>query len=658
MKKYFCLLICMFFIIAGIQNPANSSEKTSTVIKPEFTVQSILSELDKGKYVKTEIYVKFKSGTSKESAKKIHQALKSTVIKKSTILGDVERVKLPEGLSVKDAIIQYMANPNVEYASPVFIRKAAGIAKLMPNDEFFVDQWALRNIGKYVYGTKGADIDATYAWRVSTGNYGIIIAVIDTGVDYNHPDLYSNIWRNAPECNGLPGVDDDGNGYIDDCTGWNFVTCESWDDTECLIPTTGNNDPMDDYGHGTHVAGIIGAVGNNALGVTGVMWRTSIMPVRVLNQYGEGDDDDIAEGIKYAVDNGAKVINASLGGYGTSPVLEDAIAYANSHGVLFVAAAGNESNNNDINPVYPASYPYSNIISVAATDQDDHRVAFTNFGYASVDVGAPGVYIISTVPTWMADYYGYGYLDHYAGTSMAAPHVSGLAGLLYSYYYNFNYSQIKSMITTYVDVLPSLDGWVSSRGRINAFSSMSALWEPFDLKAKIKGSYVELKWTDVAHAEQNTIIERKTEGGTYVTLATLGANVNSYTDTYGISEGVKYYYRVRLKNQIGETPGHPDNERSISTGLIAPSGLKATVLSKSKIKLTWFDGSGSEKGFKIYRHDGTGSYTHIKTVGRNVTSYTDKRLAKGTKYWYQVRAYNDSGESEPSNEAEATTSAK
>ncbi len=658
MKKYFCVFICLFIVLSGIQAFAGNSSENVTITKPKITVDSILGELNKGKYVQGELLVKFKSGASKQTSQAIHQSLGAKLIKKSAILENVERVKLPSGLSIKDAIIQYMSNPDVEYASPIFIRKASGISKLMPDDQFFRDQWALRNTGKYAYGTKGADIDATYAWRVSTGNYGIVVAVIDTGIDYTHPDLASNLWRNNAECNGTAGVDDDGNGFIDDCTGWNFVTCEEWGDSGCLYPTTGNNDPMDYYGHGTHVAGIIGAIGNNGVGVTGVMWRARIMPVRVLNQYGEGDDSDIAEGIKYAVDNGAKVINASLGGYGTSPVLEDAMNYAYSHGVLFVAAAGNESNNNDINPFYPASYSYANIISVAATDQDDLRVQFSNFGYSSVDVGAPGVYIISTVPTWWADYYGYGYLEHFAGTSMAAPHVSGLAGLLYSYYVNFDYSQIKNMIMSYVDVLPSLDGWVFSRGRINAFSSMSALWEPFDLKLKIKGSYVELKWTDVAHAEQYTLVERKTEGGTYVTLATLGANVNSYTDTYGISEGVKYTYRIRLKNQIGETPGHPDNERSISTGLIAPSGLRATALSKSKVKLTWFDGSGSEKGFKIYRHNGTGSYIHIKTVGKNVTSYTDKKLATGTKYWYQVKAYNDSGDSDPSNEAEVTTSAK
>ena len=291
----------------------------------------------------------------------------------------------------------------------------------------------------------------------------------------------------------------------------------------CPVPGTGDNDPMDQDGHGTHVSGIIGAAGNNGVGISGVMWNVLIMPVRVLNQNGEGSDADIAAGIAYAVKMGAKVINASFGGFGLSQTLMDAVSDANAKGVLFVASAGNDSNNNDLNPVYPASYPFDNIISVAATDQNDLRVSFSNFGTRSVDVAAPGVYIISTVPTWWADFQGFGHLEQFDGTSMSAPHVSGLAGLLYSYYINFNSSQIRNMILNCVDVLPSLDGWVATRGRINAFSSMSALWEPFDLKLKQNGDVVELSWTDVATFEEYTIIERKTQGGTYAVLADIGA---------------------------------------------------------------------------------------------------------------------------------------
>ncbi len=192
------------------------------------------------------------------------------------------------------------------------------------------------------------------------------------------------MWRNDPECSkGINLIDDDGNGKVDDCAGWDFVTCENLEnfDTDfshtfvCSQPTTEDNDPMDENGHGTHVAGIIGAVGNNATGISGIMWRALIMPVRVLNQYGQGTDADIANGIAYAVKMGAKVINASWGGYGSSQTLMDAISDAGSKGVLFIAAAGNESNNNDLYPSIPSSYTMDNIISVAATDQDDHKGA-------------------------------------------------------------------------------------------------------------------------------------------------------------------------------------------------------------------------------------------------------------------------------------------
>ncbi|MFA6055175.1 MAG: S8 family serine peptidase [Thermodesulfovibrionales bacterium] len=662
MKKLFYLVICLTLAACGSQKSADvsSGASTTTVSKSRVTLQSILSETDKGKYVHGELLVKFKSGTAKASAQKAHQAVGASVIRKSTLVQNVERVKLPQGLSVKDAIVRYMSNPDVEYASPNFIRKVAS-TEVMPNDDFFGDQWALRNTGQYAYGTAGADIEATQAWRVSTGNYDIVIAVLDTGVDYNHNDLSSNMWRNASECDGVSGVDDDHNGFVDDCKGWDFVTCEKWDDTGCVLPVTGDNDPMDEFGHGTHVAGIIGAVGNNQTGITGVMWRTHMMPVRILNQNGEGDDLDIAEGIKYAVNMGAKAINASWGGFGSTPVLQDAVEYANSHGVLFIAAAGNESNNNDLNPFYPASYPFGNIISVAATDQNDLRVPFSNFGYTSVDVAAPGTYIISTVPAWLDN--GYSYLEQFSGTSMAAPHVTGLAGLLYSYYTNFNSAQIRNMILYYVDILPSLDGWIATRGRINAFRAMSSLWEPFDLTLnQVSAFQINFSWTDIATDELYYLVERKEEGGTFALLQTLGQNANSYIDGSNFKDGTKYYYRLRLKNWIGESPGHPDNVASIITVLNPPTDLTAIALSNARVSLTWVDNSNSESGFRIFRHGSDASFIQVGQVGpnvstpRNISTFTDSGLNIATKYWYQVKAYNAvAGDSAPSNTVEVTT---
>jgi len=233
------------------------------------------------------------------------------------------------------------------------------------------------------------------------------------------------------------------------------------------------------------------------------------------------------------------------------------------------------SNNNDLTPFYPASYAFDNIISVAATDQDDKLVSFSNVGIQSVDVAAPGVYIFSTVPTWMADFNGYGHLDFMDGTSMSAPHVAGLAGLLYSYYYNFTSSQIRTMVLTYVDPLPSLSGKISTAGRINAWKAMSSLWEPYDLKLNVVSlTQVDLTWTNVATNADNYLIERKEEGGTYALLKTVGNNVNSYTDNSGFKDGTKYFYRVRVSNWLGETPGRPENERSIIVSADTINGEK------------------------------------------------------------------------------------
>lgn len=656
MKKLFYLLICLILAACGSQKSADISSGASktTVSKPRVTLQSILSETDKGKYVQGELLVKFRSGTAKASAQKAHQTAGATVIQRLKIVPDVERVRLSNGLSVKDAITQYMSNPDVEYAEPNYIRKVVS-TEVVPSDLYFRDQWALRNTGQYAYGTAGADINATEAWRVSTGSYDITIAVLDTGVDYNHNDLASNMWRNLSECNGVSGVDDDNNGFIDDCAGWDFVSCEDF--SNCPLPGTGDNDPMDEYGHGTHVAGIIGAVGNNQTGVAGVMWRSRILPVRALNQNGEGSDLDIAAGIAYAVQMGAKVINASWGGYASSQTEMDAVSDANAKGVLFVAAAGNDSNNNDLNPAYPASYPFGNIISVAATDQNDLRVPFSNFGYSTVDVGAPGVYIISTVPTWMADSYGYGYLEQFSGTSMAAPHVTGLAGLLYSYYYNFDYTQIRNMILSYVNLNPSLDGWVSSRGRISASRSMFALCEPYDLTLnRTSALQINLSWTDIATEESNYLVERKEEGGAYVLVATLGQNANAYTESSNFKDGTKYYYRLRLKNWIGESPGVHENERSIITVLNPPTHLSASALSNTQISLNWVDNSNSESGSKIFRHGNDASFVQVGLTGPNVSTFVDSGLNTATKYWYEVRAYNAvAGDSDPSDIVAVTT---
>ena len=268
----------------------------------------------------------------------------------------------------------------------------------------------------------GADmINAPTVWNNGHTGQGIIVAVIDTGVDYNHEDLKNNIWINTKEIAGN-GIDDDGNGYIDDVRGWNF--------------DNDNNNVLDNNGHGTHVSGTIAAE-NNGIGVTGIAYNSQIMPVKVLDANGSGSYSNITKGIYYAVDNGAKVINLSLGGDSANDTLKSAIEYASSKGVIVVMAAGN---NGDSIPSYPARYAYNSGIAVGAVDQNNNFANFSNRSGSQeiAYVTAPGVDIYSTVPN--------NQYDTYSGTSMAAPHIAGVVALMLSANPNLTESQVRQII--------------------------------------------------------------------------------------------------------------------------------------------------------------------------------------------------------------------
>jgi len=322
-----------------------------------------------------------------------------------------------------------------------------------PTDPLFNKLWALKNTGQ-TGGTVDADIDAPEAWDIQPDSPNVVVAVIDTGVDYTHQDLAANIWTNTLEITGIPEFDDDGNGYIDDVRGYDF--------------SDNDNDPMDPYGLGTHVAGTIGAVGSNGSGVVGVSPNVRIMPLKVFSSDGSTSITDIVKAIYYAIEKGAKVINASYWDDISSGLEEEAINTAGEMGVLFVAAAGDGGNNNDTNPLYPASYDLPNIIAVAATTHDDQLASFSNSGSTSVDLGAPGGSggvspsdqrnILSTIP---GNQYGLS-----SGTSMAAPHVAGAAALLLAQDPSRTPPQLKNILMNTTDPLPSLNGTVSG-GRLN-----------------------------------------------------------------------------------------------------------------------------------------------------------------------------------------------
>ena len=321
-------------------------------------------EPPQAEYVPGEVLVKMKSTLTGVQL----TGLLSSVRKSKQLGRHISKLVLAKGTDVKAAIRQLQQNPLVEYAQPNYIKH---IQQVIPNDAQFKSQWGLRNTGQTlgplentVSGTAGADIKATAAWDITKGDPGVVIAVIDTGVDTTHPDLQGNL-----------------------VAGWDFIND---DDT-----------PLDLNGHGTEIAGIIAAKGNNLSYTSGVMWRASIMPLRVFDANGKGKSSDIIDAINYAIDHGVDIINASFGMLGYDGLEHDAIQAAGSAGITFITAACNNGENNDTSsrPCEPASYnDLGNIIAVAATDQHDHLANFSNYGPSTVDVGAPGVNIVSIRP--------------------------------------------------------------------------------------------------------------------------------------------------------------------------------------------------------------------------------------------------------------------
>ena len=359
----------------------------------------------------------------------------------------VEKIDLTAGQDLASVVAQLSADPAVEFAEPNFTVHSEQSA---PNDQRFGEQWALRNSGQ-AGGQSGADIGADGAWRATTGAPETVIAVLDSGVDFTHLDLARNRWANARER--VNGRDDDHDGFTDDLYGWDWIA--------------DSNQAVDQNGHGTAVAGIIAAEGNNGRGVAGVLWRASLMSLRVLDQTGTGDVAAAVEAIDYAAAHGAQVINISWGTDAESVALKDSITRAGARGVLVVCAAGNSGRNADGTPYYPAAFELPNIVAVAATDSADNLTVWSNWGVVHVAVGAPGVNILTTKrggSYWTV-----------SGTSAAAPLVSGVAGLVKTVNPALDAPGVRAAIIGGARRVVQLDGKVSSGGVVSAAGALAAL---------------------------------------------------------------------------------------------------------------------------------------------------------------------------------------
>lgn len=338
------------------------------------------------KYKQNEIIVRFKMNISEDEKREIRKKIGAKVIKTSKSIR-IEHWKLSNSIDTEEALEYLKSLPSIDHAEPNFLLNP----NLFPNDPKFSELWHLQNIGQFANGTIGAsgsDISSVQAWDIETGKNSVVIAVVDSGISLDHPDLKNNMWKNLKETPDN-NLDDDHNGYIDDLVGWDFVNNDN-------NPSDYSRDLYGD-GHGTHVAGIIAAQGNNNLGITGVMWAAQLMPLQIFDLFQKNSFEDaliqsinIILAIEYAVDNGAKIINCSFGGISYSQFQYDVINYAHQNGALLIVAAGNNSNNNDTIPYYPASYNLPNIISVAATNEKDELASYSNYGQISVDVAAPG----------------------------------------------------------------------------------------------------------------------------------------------------------------------------------------------------------------------------------------------------------------------------
>jgi subtilisin family serine protease len=536
---------------------------------------------------------------------------------------DMQLWSLPvEDTSKFTKILTFLNNDNrVEYAEPSYPIASHSL----PNDQYMSSLWGLKNTGQSGTGSfydestevglVGADIDIERAWEITQGSPEVIVAVFDTGIDFEHSDLAANLWTNLDEIPGN-GIDDDGNGYIDDIHGWNYC----WSD----------NDVWDDDGHGTHVSGTIAANIGNDVGIVGVAPKVKIMTIKILGgQAGCPDDSNIAiqRAIQYAVDNGASVMNHSWGcAYpGTdycqnSRTINDGIRYAKDRGVLFVQASGNNSLNNDNVRSDFWDRNIDNIISVAATNRQDKIAEFSNYGLSTVDLGAPGVGILSTTPN--------NNYESYSGTSMASPHVAGAAALIKSYRPSWDYSKIKNLLLEKADPLSDLRERTLSGGRLNvgeALASILPRWIIVNANEQATlapGESVEISFQVIASGLSDGL-----HNGS-IALEFNGTASFTKDITITLNKGITFQSSTSSAVEFFQEP----------RGLIVISDFNAP-----SIEISWDEVSGSIS-YQVERATSLdGTYEIVSTVTNN--NYIDSNATAEQTYFYRVRSNFTNGSS-------------
>jgi subtilisin family serine protease len=652
-------------------------------------------------YRQGELLVQYKTGRPgmrRAALESSARAIRSQAIGSSR----VHRVVLESGASLDQALAVYRKDPDVEFAEPNYLVRP----QVSPGDFYYQRQWGLHNSGQKVNGISGkagADLDAPAAWDISTGSETILVAVIDTGCDLNHPDLAANIWTNPGEIPGN-GIDDDGNHYIDDIHGWDF--------------SDQDNDPQDASGHGTHVAGIIGAEGDNENGVAGMAWRVQIMPLRFMNAFEEGTISDAIQAIDYALAMGARIINCSWGGSGYSRALQNVISNADA---LFICAAGNNAQDTDDHPFYPAALGEDNIISVAASDAADQLAGFSNFGPGTVDVAAPGCGIFSlgnSRRTLWTDNFDAGNLNNWTtGGSgdrwTAANPPSAIAGSALAVSSPDNYADnadtwalapVQDLSTASATLLTM---WITGKSETNAdflyleASTDGAGWTNLPLQMggvrKSNGISGPISFWSTARADlgpwdgRHQLFLRlrfksdasESQSGFYIDELQLTAagSQDNYQYMQGTSMAAAYVSGLAaliLSEDAGLTPWELkfiiENSVDLKQNLlekVASGGrvnaynaltllrelpLRATSAATDRIMLTWDSQASINSRVSIERRtEGQTDFETVAVVDADTRTFADSSLSADSTYYYRIQAETRDGRSGYSNQTLATT---